>query len=191
MKLIKNEQIDPEILASINDNKNNIIISVHRSEMDLITESENCPGNFNIAITRDLNLSGSNVTQISNSILSVNYLPKIKVRLPVGVKLMFSDSLIQHNTDIFQKVYKSYEIKSVLDDNDKISYLFLDDFRLILYIDTIRLRSINPQLMIKKGTNILEFYFGWILQTQKELSMIEEIYVIYNNEVYDEFVNIF
>jgi hypothetical protein len=190
IKIIKNEQLDPDQISTICNNRNNIIISTHSSEKDTIVEKPNCPGIYKISLPRDINLSSPNIAPISNNLLAFNYSPKIKVRLPIGVVLQFSDTYTDHKSDLFQKIYKSFEMDGVYDENEIMLYTILEDFRFLFYIDTIRMRSVTSQLMLQKFTNILEFYFAWVLQTEKELSMVEGVYIIHNDDFYTDFKNV-
>ena len=190
MKII--HDVDPDFLAKL-DKKNNIIMSVAPTEETSLIESEYFPDTFSIALARDLNLSANDVLKISSSTLAATIRPKIKICYPVGLKIQFSDFINDPNQDIYWKIYKSFDIHNVYNDeaSTDIDHHLVSNIVMVMYLDTIRMREANVQMLVKKNTSILDFYFAWYVQTKKDMPQIEQIYLISDQHVYEDFNNIF
>ena len=74
---------------------------------------------------------------------------------------------------------------------DKLSHYNITDMVFVMYMDTIRMREAGVQMLVKKETHITDFYFTWYVQTKNPMPQIEEIYLIVDSHVYEEFINIF
>lgn len=190
MKIIKEGHATPDFLASL-DKTSNIIICVPPYEEKCIIESEDFPDTFSISLPRNLNLSESHVVKISSSCLSTIERPKIKISLPAGIKLQFSNFVADRNQDIFQKIYKSFDVHNVMIDEKTLSHHIISDMIFVLYLDTIRMREAGVQMLIKPGTVIAEFSFSWYIQTKVDMPQIKEIYLISDSHIYEDFINIF
>ncbi len=190
MKIIREEEINPDFLNTINKQKT-IIICLHPIEEHSIHELDEFPDTFKISLSQDINLSASNVIRISPSTLSAIARPKLKMCIPSGIKIKFEDFIGNPTQDIFWKIYRSFNHYAIIDDENNISRYIVGDFMFTMYIDTIRMREAGLQMLIEKGTPISEFYFSWYLQTKSELPQIDNIYLLINKQVYDDFVNIF
>jgi hypothetical protein len=188
MKLIRD--VDPDFLANL-DRKSNIIMCVHPQEEESLVESEAFPDTFGITLARDLNLSASNIVKISSSTLSATIRPKIKISCPVGIKLQFNEFMDNHNCDIFWKTYRSFDSHAVHNEHNQIHHNLISNIVFIMYMDTIRMREAGLQMLVKKDTQISNFYFTWYVQTISDMPQIEEIYIIADAQVYEDFDKIF
>jgi len=204
MIIIKDGKVDPDFLASLN-RKNNIVICIPPTETNIVTESDTFSDTFGISLPRDLNLSENDIIRISTNCLSTNIKPNIKISFPAGLKIQFSDYVEDIKQNIFLKNYKSFNINKVFtpiqdpifkqqDEHIKhseLSHYLLTDMMFILYMDTIRMREVGLPMIIKKETQITDFYFTWYVQTKRDMPQIEEIYLISDLHVYEDFINIF
>lgn len=187
MKII---HVDPDVFAKI-DRKSNIIMCIPENEKKSLIELEDFPDTYGITLPRDLNLSADNIVRISAGTLAATHRPKIKICHPVGIKLQFNEFVDNHNLDIFQKIFRSFASNIVLDKDSNIDHHLITDITFIMYLDTIRIRESGLQMFIKKDTQISNFYFTWYVQTIKGMPAIDEIYIIQDDHVYEEFHNIF
>jgi hypothetical protein len=192
MKIIKEGQADPDFLASLDKTKN-IIMCVPPVEADSIVELESFPDTFGIILARDLNLSDPDIVRVSINALSATIRPKIKISFPVGLKIQFSDFAEDDKQNIFLNTYKSYDLKSVYEPESKkvLSHYLIQDMVFVMYLDTLRMRQVGVELFIKKGLQLADFYFTWYVQTKRDMPQIEEIYLIKDLHIYEDFVNIF
>jgi len=189
MKILNEGLVTPEILTNI-DSASNIIMCLHPSERDSIREIENFPDMFQLRLSRDINLSSSNIDNISTGVLATTIRPNLKISIPVGTILIFNDFINSENQDIFWKTYKSFENYNSYKD-DILHNHIIENIKAILYIDTIRMRDTKHHMVLKKDVPVLNFYFNYYSQTQKEISLIENIYLIIDENVYTNFINIF
>ncbi|MCK9293161.1 hypothetical protein M0P25_03740 [archaeon] len=181
--------INPNDIANINPLKN-IIICVPENNKNSIKESENL-STYDIFTNKDLNLSSDGTANISPRILSLKYVVDLKISHPTGMILQFSDHVIDPYVNIYSKIYKKFDFINVCEEKtEKITHHFIQNFNFNLYIDTIRLREENLQLLIKKGTFITNFMFLWYVNNF-ETPQYENTYLIENNQVYEDFVNLF
>ena len=190
MKILNEGQADPNFLSTL-DRKSNIIMCLSPTESDTVTESKDFPDSFGINLSRDCNISSSELVNVSLNIIATTIVPNLKISFPVGIKLQFNDFVSDHNQDIFLKNYKSFDIYSIHEEENKISHHIIDNLKFIMYIDTFRIRETKSQMVLKKGTQILDFYFTWYAQTRYPMPQIEEIYLIADQQIYDDFLNIF
>ena len=58
-------------------------------------------------------------------------------------------------------------------------------------MDIIRIREAGLQMVLKKETPIMNLFFSYYIQTKNEINPIEEIYLIIDEQIYTNFVNIF
>lgn len=188
MKLI--EQIDPDFLVNI-DKKSNIVMCVHPEEKESLVETNDLSDNFGICLARDLNLSANDIIKISSSALAATIRPQIKISMPVGIRIQFSDFVQNPNQDIFWKTYRSFNSSTMYDDKENLSHVFVSNMVFIMYMDTIRMREAGLQMVVKKGVRICDFYFTWYAQTNSDMPQIENIYLLSDAHVYENFVNIF
>lgn len=188
MKIIKEGHADPDFLTSLDRTKN--IIMCTPSEGNSIIESENFPDSFSIAISRDLNLSASNIINVSTSALATTLRPELKISYPTGIKLVFSDFKEDFKEDLCWRIYKSHSTLNNIDKDNTTNFHVISDIKLIMYMDTIRMREAGVQMVIKKDTKLVDFYFTWYVQTKKDMPQIEEIYLISDSHIYEEFINI-
>jgi hypothetical protein len=188
MKIINS--IDPDFLAKL-DRKNNIIMCANANDMITLTELENFPDTFGISLYRDVSLSASNVMKISVNALAATFRPPIKISFPAGLKIQFSEFIEEASQDVFWKIYKSFDLKSVFDTDNKLSHHLISDMVFLMYVDTIRMREVGLNMLLKKGMRIADFYFTWYVQTIKDMPQIENIYLISDSHVYEDFNNIF
>lgn len=182
--------VDPNFLASL-DRRKNIIICTPQNDNCLV-ETEYSPDTFGITLPRDLNISGPDVVRVSSNIIATTIRPEIKISFPVGLKIQFSEFIEDFKQDIFLKIYKSFDQKVVFEpETEMLSHNLIEDMIFQLYIDTNRIRENKTPMMIKKGTCVTDFYFTWYVQTKRDMPQIEEIYLISDVQVYEDFVNIF
>jgi hypothetical protein len=189
MKFIKENQTDPDFLASL-DRKSNIIMCIRPTEEESLIELDSVPDTFRISLSRDLNLSMDNI-KIALSVLATNFKPNIKICFPAGLKIQFSELVEDSKQDIFWKIYKSFILNNVYNDHNFITHHLVSDIAFVMYMDTLRMREANVQMLIKKGTPVIDFYVTWYVQTKRDMPQIEEIYLISDNHIYEDFVNIF
>ena len=187
MKIV---HVDPDDFAKL-DRKNNIIMCVPESEKKSLIELEDYPDTYGITLPRDLNLSSEDIVRISPGTLAATLRPKIKICHPVGIKLQFNEFMDNHHLDIFQKIFRSFTSTVVLADDNTIDHYLITDMIFIMYLDTIRIRDAGLQMFIKKDTQISNFYFTWYVQTIKDMPLIKDIYIVQDDHVYEDFINIF
>ncbi len=190
MKIIREGHATPDILTKI-DCKSNIIMCIHPTERDTIEETKNFPDRFLLKLVRDINLSTNDIVSISSSALATTIRPKLKISFPVGIAPIFDNFTTDHCQDIFWKVYKSCESYSSYKEGDILDHHIIDNIKFILYMDTIRMREAGLQMILRKNTPILNFFFSYYIQTKNEMVQIEDIYLIIDEQVYSDFVNIF
>ena len=186
MKFIQEGKADPDFLATL-DKTSNIVICVPPTEGEFI-KSVDAPDVFEMSLPRDLNLSSNVTTTLATSVFVAKFEPKIKFSFPIGIKLQI-DNVINDN-DIFLKIYKSFNIHRAYI-NDILNHHLIDDIRFILYVDMFRLRETGQQMLLKAGMPVINFNFGWYVQTAYAMPNIEEIYLISDNQIYNDFKNIF
>jgi len=92
--------------------------------------------------------------------------------------------------NIYQNIYKNITINNILNDQDIPTHNILSNIDFIIYIDMIRLKEEKLPLVIKKGTNITTMYFSWYM-TKLPIKDIKNIYLIKNQQCYEDFMNIF
>jgi hypothetical protein len=181
--------VDPDFLANL-DIEKNIIICTPLNEN--IIEKETESDVFKILLLKNLNITDPSITRVSSNIISMSMWPEIKISHPTGTKLQFSELTEDFKQDIFLKIYKTFDQKIVVNnENDTPKYNLIEKMIFKLYIDTARMREIGTPMLITAGTPIIEFFFTWYIQTVKDMPQIEKIYLIKNNQVYTDFVNIF
>lgn len=190
MKIFREGSASPDFLSSIKTDTN-IIMCLHPSDKDVIHELKTFPDRFELTLPRDINLSINDVISISSSILATTIRPNIKISFPVGIIPQFTDFIGDHNQDIFLKIYKSFDVYNSYKEGNILDHHILENIRFILYIDVIRMREAGLQMILKKGTPIIELFFSYYIQTKTEMNPIEEIYLIIDDQVYTDFVNIF
>jgi len=182
--------VDPNFLASL-DRRKNIIMCTPPNDNCLI-EAECSPDTFGITLSRDLNISGPDVVRVSSNIIATTIRPEIKISFPIGLKIQFSEFMEDFKQDIFLRIYKAFDQKVVFEpETEVVSHNLIGDMIFRLYIDTTRMRENETPMMIKKGTRVTDFYFTWYVQTKRDMPQIEEIYLISDAQVYEDFVNIF
>jgi hypothetical protein len=164
---------------------------IHPVERDTIEETKNFPDRFHIKLARDINLSTNDIVSISSSALATTIRPKLKISFPVGIVPVFDNFNTDNCQDIFWKVYKSSDSYSSYKEGDILNHHIIDNIKFILYMDTIRMRESGLQMILRKDTPILDFFFSYYIQTKTEMAQIEDIYLIIDEQVYNDFVNIF
>jgi hypothetical protein len=192
MKFIREGNADPDFLSKL-DRTNNIIMCIPPVEGKVLEEIVDYPDTFGILLPRDLNLSSSDVVAVSTSALSTVFRPKLKISFPAGLKIHFENFLDCHTEDIFWKIYRSYDLKSMFDSETEKgpTHYLISDMQFIMYLDTIRMREAKVQMLIPKGTSVSTFYFTWYVQTKRDMPQIQEIYLIYDGQIYEDFLKIF
>lgn len=188
MEIIKN--IDPDFITNI-DKTTNIIMCVPPIEENCIAESEHSPDTFEMRLHRIINLSTTDVTSIGVNAFTTIIQPKIKISMPAGLKIQFADFIKKHPDDIFWKSYRSFEINNVYNEEKKLSHQLLTNITMTAYIDVARMRQLNHIMLINQGTTFAEFYFTWYAQTACNMPQIEEIYLISDQYVFEDFLNVF
>lgn len=190
MKIIKEGYNDPDLLVTI-DRRTNIIMSIHPNEKDIIQEVEDFPDRFQIKLSGDINLSSNNIINISTSALATTIRPNLKISFPIGVVPVFQELAVEHYQDVFWKIYKSCNFHSTYKDNNTLDHHTIDNIKFILYIDTIRMREAGLQMILRKNTPIIDFFFTYYIQTKKDMTPIENIYLFIDEQIYNDFTNIF
>jgi len=190
MKRLTEGQADPDFLASL-DRQSNIIICVPPTEEDTVIESESFPDNFIITLPNDCNLSAPSVVSVSLSVLADTIRPSIKIGFPMGIKMQFNDYLAEYETDVFWKIYKSFNTRTIYNDDETVSRHIIDNIVLTMYVDAVRIREFKKSAVLTKGSHILDFNFTWYAQTSNPMPMIENIYLIHDQHIYEAFNEIF
>ena len=190
MQIIREGHATPDLLIKINC-KTNIIMCVHPNERDTIQEIKNFPDRFQLKLARDINLSSNDIISISSSALAATIRPNLKISFPVGITPIFSDFMTDNCQDVFWKIYKSCNAYSSYKEEDILDHHIIDNIKFILYMDTIRMREAGLQMILRKDTPIIDFFFSYYIQTKKEMSQIEDVYLIIDEQVYSNFANIF
>lgn len=191
MKIIEEGKVDPNFLMSL-DRRTNIVFCTTPYEKDTITELEYIPDTFSIHLARDINTSSEDVTRVSSNIIATTVRPTIKICFPVGLKIQFSDFMEDFKQNIFLKIYRSFNHKTVFDpETEDMSHILISDLVFDMYIDVARMREVKFPMMIRKGTRLSDFYFIWYAQTKKDMLPINEIYLISDEYIYQDFFNIF
>ncbi len=187
MQIVKD--VNPDFLAGINK-ASTIVICTSPLDESTVKESEDFPDVMELFLARDINLSTDIIRMTVDTFIAKIY-PKIKICMPAGIKIQFSDIIKKHTDDVFWKIYKSYNISSVYKDGGEIFYYNLDNFEFTLYIDSARLRELQHSSIITKGSKFAEFYFTWYIQSSGNVPQIENIYLISDQQVYEDFDKIF
>jgi hypothetical protein len=190
MKIIREGHATPDLLTKI-DCKSNIIMCIHPNERDSIQELKNFPDKFQIKLSRDINLSTNDIISISSSALAATVRPNLKISFPVGITPVFDNFSTDHNQDIFWKIYKSCNYYSSYKEGEVLDHHIIDSIKFILYMDTIRMREAGLQMILRKDTPIIDFFFSYYIQTKKEMVQIEDVYLFIDENIYSNFVNIF
>ncbi len=190
MKVFREEHASPDLLHSIKTNAN-IIICLHPNDKNVIYESKTFPDRFEVALPRDINLSMNDIISISSSALATTIRPNIKISFPVGIIPQFTDFVGKHDQDIFWKIYKSFDVYNSYKEGNILDHHILENIKFILYMDIIRIREAGLQMVLKKETPIMNLFFSYYIQTKNEINPIEEIYLIIDEQIYTNFVNIF
>ena len=189
MKIISESKVDPDLLSKL-DRKSNIIMCIDPNDGQFLTESESFPDTFKISLPKDINLSAQDVIKVSTSALAATFKPAIKISLPAGLKIQFSEFVDSHNQDIFWKIYKSFNLMNTYTLDNIIQYHLITNMTFVMNMDTIRMREVGTHMLLKKETPIIDFYFTWYVQTKRDMPQIEEIYLISDGQVYEDFMNI-
>lgn len=181
MNIIK--EIDPDMLHKI-DKKNNIIICT--PPVDKCIQEFETPDLLSITLTQDMNLSlGSN---ISANVISMEYKPRIKIQMPTGLRMNIVEPENGDLVNIFDKVYCNYNTFFGYDqDNKELIYKTFENLVFTLYIDVIQMRKKMAPLILSKGSPIADIYFTWYIQTKYAVPSIENIYLIKDLYIYQEF----
>lgn len=187
MKIIK--VIDPDFLSTL-DKSNNIIICVPPVDEEFIKESEDFPDTFELCLSRDINLSTDDVVKMGISAFATTIRPRLKISMPAGIKLQFPEISRKHNDNVFWKTYRSFELNNVYNEDNTSLRHILTNFEFVTYIDAVRLRETGHSMILNKGIKFTEFNFSWYVQTTLSVA-IENIYLIIDQHVFEEFINIF
>lgn len=186
MKLL--DRIDPEELIKIDKTKN-IILCTPPSDKNIIETKT--PDIFSILLTQDINLSLGE--QITPNIIAMEYSPRLKILVPSGIKLnIITDTESNKTGSIFSKIYCNYDIYHAYESeiNTELKYKIYNNISFTLYIDVIQMRKKINSLLISKGEPIIDLYFSWYIQTQREIPMIENIYLIKDLYIFQEFAKV-
>jgi hypothetical protein len=101
---------------------------------------------------------------------------------------------ITYNTstknDIFRRIYKSFDVDNVLNEQEIITHNFITNMRFKLYVDMIRLREESLPLTIKSGTIVSTICFNWYV-VKLPVKEIKNIYLIKDQQIFKDFINIF
>ena len=190
MKIINSHQITPDFLSSLETDKN-IIMVVHPNHKNIITESKSFPDRLQIRLSKDINLSSNDIINISTSALSTTIRPNLKISYPVGILINFSEFMENPNQDVFWKMYKSCDSWLAYKNDNIGDHNIIENIKFVMYMDTIQMRESGLQMILRENTPIIDFYFTYYIQTVKEMAPIENIYLIIDDQVYSDFVNIF
>lgn len=184
MQLIKN--IDPDFISNLNK-QSSIIIGIPEDFRNNIIEIDNCDI-FGLLLSNDINLSHAG-SIVSSSIISVNYKVKMKLSIPIGVRLNIEEPISGKLHNMFLKIYNTYDVVTYCYDNNIPSRFIYENIELLLYVDMVRLK--NKELSIlPKNEMIATMYFNWYLQTKVNFPLIDQIYIIRDDHVYENFINI-
>jgi len=185
MKLL--DRIDPEELIKIDKTKN-IILCTPPSDKNIIETKT--PDIFSILLTQDINLSLGE--QITPNIIAMEYSPRLRILVPSGIKLNIIDTESNKTGSIFNKIYCNYDVYYAYESetDTELKYKVYNNIKFVLYIDVIQMRKKINSLLISKGEPIADLYFSWYIQTQKEVPMIENIYLIKDLYVFQEFAKV-
>jgi hypothetical protein len=180
------DDVQPEFLQKI-DRKNNIILCVPPTDHCVLESNQ--PDILSVILTQELNLS--NAETISQNVVSINYKPRLKLSVPAGIKMNMIETESGNLVGIFDKIYKSMdEYVNLLNDKITPSHTIYENLALTLYIDVIQLRKKLSSIYIKKNQSILDIYFSWYIQTNIPTPNIENVYLIKDLYIFQEFRNI-
>ncbi|MDD4081745.1 MAG: hypothetical protein PHD05_00015 [Sphaerochaetaceae bacterium] len=187
LEIIKD--INPDIIATINPEEN-IIFCTPNNDIETLSISDNLPYSYNIRLNKDINLSSPEIVKISESVLSFNFFPSIKISIPNGLMLDFITYNTSTKNDIFRRIYKSFDVDNVLNEQEIITHNFITNMRFKLYVDMIRLREESLPLTIKSGTIVSTICFNWYV-VKLPVKEIKNIYLIKDQQIFKDFINIF
>lgn len=182
--------IEPELLQKI-DRSNNIIICVPPTD-HCILESK-LPDILSIILTQDLNLS--NATTISQNIVAIDYRPRFKMSVPSGINVTLKETNFGELTNIIDKIHKTVDLFYCRKEKSNNittfpDYVIHENMIMTLYIDVIQMRKTINNIYLKKNQSIADIFFTWYIQTQVPLPIIENIYLIKDLYIFQEFRNI-
>ena len=181
------DKIEPNSFHEM-DRSSNIIFCI--PPIDKCLEESQNPDIMSIKLTQDMNLSlGAN---ISHSIMSIEYKPRIKILLPTGLKMNIVEPSSGNLTNIFDKIYCEYDTFFGYKDreNENLIYTIYENLNFTLYIDVIQMRKKMAPLILNKGETIADIFFSWYIQTKYPTPSIENIYLIKDLYIYQEFTKI-
>jgi hypothetical protein len=141
---------------------------------------------MSILLTQDINLSTLSVN-ISTNVIAIEYKPRIKILMPVGLRLNICETRNGQYKNIFDKIYANYDTFLGHTNNEELSYYIFENFVLTVYIDVIQMRKKTSPLYLNKGEPIADVLFSWYIQTKTQIPMIEKIYYIKDLYLYQEF----
>lgn len=186
MKILK--EIEPEILNEIDKTKN--IIFCTPPTDSCIIESQ-MPDIASIILTHDMNLS--NASPISQNVITVDYKPRIKISYPAGLKLNITEPGSKEITGgIFDNMFTTmdtYYCQSIPNQkSEDFDHIIVENLILTLYIDVIQMRKKTNGIYLKKDVPIAEAYFSWYIQTKNDFPQIQNIYIVKDLYLYQEFM---
>lgn len=170
---------DPEILSNINLTKDIVICYGTYKELELLNMSEIYEVDYNIFIKNVQAIKAVNV----NNILQFEYAPKIKVSAPINIKF-------EINTNINNMVLYSTLSKTTLCDNNKdLKFTIYKNIKTSFkYIDSRIFSKFNGNI-IPIGEDLMIFDFIYKV-TDTFYSFVNDIYIIQNSMIYDNFPNL-
>lgn len=191
LKIIKNDDITK--YNNIINPQNDIIISIPEKERNI-----HILNNGTLGLT---SLNDVNLTQlISNTFfheLKLNI--QLKISTPYGIllnhKLSDSNTFINAIYPDIKRFDRSFNFNT---DNKKenddfvLIYTIYNSFSFILYLDLKQYKNYNTSLIMSKNIKLIELYFTPIIHISKSgLPLVNNIYIIYNDEYYKQFEDIF
>ncbi len=184
MIILKEDEINPDLLHSINK-LNNIIICTPAIDKCIIESP--MPDILSIILTQGINLSMS--TNILANIMPIEYKPRIKILMPAGLRMNIVEPSFGETTNIFNKIYCNYDTFFGYSDMEKtmFDYTIFENFEFVSYVDIIQMRKKTGALYLNKGETIADIFFTWYTQCKVQTPSIENIYLIKDTYLFQEF----
>jgi len=166
---------DSEFVETINniDTSKNIIIASHTYEKHISYDSMR-----RVSFQATSPISFTNYTTIGECAV-YEYRPKIKMCHPIGVEAQFIEP---YDVYYYNKIYTNNSIYF------SANCVLYDSITTVLYIDRILFKQFKKPMSINTGAKILSLNFTYNINMA---SMIENIYYIQDNFVFENFLDHF
>jgi hypothetical protein len=178
----------PEIIDQLNTDNNIIIITPNQYNFI----KRNIFGKLDILASTDIDLSScKSIDSGSGMNKVINYIPKIKIIVPKGVNVDFNSPYQNNYTN---KIYTKIDIENRHNFKCEISdFLIYKKIFIDLYIDLHQMKRSSPLLKVKFGEPLFTISFSpiYYVGSSDDIDIIEEIYWIKNDELFNMCEDIF